>query len=340
MASNFDDVSLWRLQTPGGIKFKSLGLEGAFSFDAANVDFSILIQSSQLIDFILEIFPASLIAGNIEIPQTTALPGLPTLAVKNLAFKSFDTNLPIDPFGADPSAPSSTYYKVIKLVITYGPTRVTSDVDPNDPFTWIEISADASGEFLHSTTPKNKWEEEVNEVLGCDDDQDVNKAQDPITDRIFGGAKTDVTNPGSIRVKNQSLPYTITVPKTAWTLRWPRVPFEYFRDVLIHRMRAVMGRVNSKNLPLLFNADPETLLFVGYQYQQINTWRDGFTNTPPVTISMNILEKRVNWNGVIIGHNHFWQPGVGWTRLQFTDACGNVNANTYKRWDFNRLFLV
>jgi hypothetical protein len=30
---------------------------------------------------------------------------------------------------------------------------------------------------------------------------------------------------------------------------------------------------------------------------------------------MKFLEKRVVWNNIIVGHNHFWRPGVGWTRL-------------------------
>ena len=74
MAGNLEDPSKWRLQTAGGIKFKTLGMSGGFSFDDSSVDFRVLVQSNQLTNFILEVFPAPIIVGNIEIPQTSTLP--------------------------------------------------------------------------------------------------------------------------------------------------------------------------------------------------------------------------------------------------------------------------
>lgn len=334
MAGNLDDPTQWRLSTQNGIKFKTKSMDGEFGFDAASVDFNVLVRSDQLVDFILEVFPPPLIVGNIEIPQTTTLPGLPGLGIQKLTFKSFDDNLPIDPFGGDPNPPPKTYFPVVELVITYGSTKTGQD--PNDPFTWLEITSTATGEFLYSSVAKAKWAPETNSTLADGDDEDPNNnATDPNTDELSGGESNDTIRGPLEPTKNPTIPFTVTVPQTEWTLKWPRIPYEYFRDVLIHRLRAVMGRVNDARFPLLFNAAPETLLFAGWQYNQINTWRDGFTNIPPVSIAMKIVEKRISYNGIIIGHNHNWRPGKGWQRLLTSEG-----DPAFKTWDFDRIFTV
>lgn len=334
MAGILEDPSQWRLTTNGGIKFKYLGTSGEFSNEEGNVNWRILIQSSQLIAFLTEMFPPSITIGNISIPQTALLPGLPTLAAKRLTFKSFDGSLPIDPFGFDSSASVSTYYPVIEVDVEFGP-RETQEPKQSDPFTFLEISGNTTGEFIHSTMPRSKWQPKTNPDLDDEDDDEApGDWADGDTNEPGAGA-TAPTEGTPETNRDPTVPTTILVPQTEWTLKWNQIPFEFFRDVLIHRLRILLGRVNSAPVPVLFGALPETLLFVGFNYSNQFTWRDGHVGTPPVSVEIKIIEKRVVWKGIIRGHNDFWRPGIGWETL-LQDGVNKV----YKAWDYNGLFSL
>ena len=277
--------------------------------------------------------PPPVRVGNLEFPVFRSLAGIPQITVSSLRFKSFDEPFgPIDPFSGDLGAPSNTYFPVIQVDINYKSGKNQTE----DPFTFLEITGNAIGEYLHTPVPKSKWRCDTNTSIPPDEDEDPGigggKGIDPETNEV-----SCVRVPGDPEVNRDVIPpITITVPETEWTLRWPQIRFEFFRDVLIHRLRILMGRVNSDPFPILFNAEPETLLFMGYTYKQQNTWRDGEINTPPVAIEMRIVEKRILWDGVIQGHNDFWRPEQGrWCRL----LVGGTN-NVYKSWDFNNLFKI
>lgn len=324
MASHLDDKSQWRLSTTGGIKYKFLGMNGSFSFDTGSVMWRALIASGDLVDFLEEIFPPPTPVGNMLLPITGAkLPGLPTMVATNVDFKAHETGLPIDPFGADSSAASRTYGPAIEVAVTFKPFP-QNDSDPNDPFTFLEISANATGEFINSHMPNSKWD---------------HKEGTETVDEDTGEVTEDVSDQETVENRSPTVPVIVRVPQTEWTLRWPQIQFDFFHDVMIHRLRILMGRVNSNTIPVLFNAYPETCLFVGYTLKQDYTWRQSGQKyqigRPPVTVEMKIREKRVVWNGSIRGHNDVWRPGFGWETLLI-----DGENKTYREIDYGLLFKV
>ncbi len=331
MASFFEDFSQWRLTSPGGgVPMKFKGLEGEFEEENGVVSFKALIPSSSLTAFLIGMFPPTIYIGNMVIPQSIPLPNLPGMIARRISFAQFDDSKPIDPFGFDPTADPDTYYPVIEVTIEYGP-RVKQAPQANDPRTFLEISANATGEFIHSTAPKAKWKNERQSPDNEDDDVDPGtvappqqqaeapdphpnppEAPDPAGTDAAPGESQNETDP----VKDPNIPLLIMVPQTEWTVKWNQIPYWYFYNTLVRRLRWCLGRVNEEPMAILHNALPETILFMGYSYTQTHSWRDGSVSTPPINLEMKFLEKRVvNDHGVIIGHNHFWRPGVGWRRL-------------------------
>lgn len=306
MGSFFDRPGVWRLRSNGGVvPFKFLGLEGSFEPESGSVTLRGLIPSEQLVNFVIETFPPPQIVGNMAIPQGSKLPGLPGLIATKVSFVNQDPSRPIDPFGFDPGAPSGTYHPVMEVKVEYGMNRLQKP-DPADPRTFLEISSHATGEVLHTTTPQAKWQTKTPDPK--DDDK-----KDPGA----GGGNPRLPDKDKAKetVKDPTVPVNIIVPTTEWTVKWNQIPYSYFNQILIYRLRWCMGRVNENFFPLLHNADPETILFDGYNYTESYTWRDGEVGTPPINLEMKFIEKRVVWNGMVCGHNHFWRPNSGWTYL-------------------------
>lgn len=331
MAGSITDPSQWRLRTRvNSIPYKFLGADGSFTMEGGDVTYRVIIPSNQLINFIGEIFPAATVFGNVAVPQGAAqLQGLPNLRAKKVSFKSQDSGKPIDPFGFDSSSPAGTYYEACELEINYGPSQV-QDSKPNDPSTFLDISASASGEFIHTPLPKAKWVARVNPDVPAGE---LNEPPGviPANNQVGNNPRVD---PAEVN-KDAQVPASILVPLTDWTVKWNQIPYEYFRDVMVWRLRFMLGRVNNDFYPILFNAYPGTLLFTGYTYSNQYTWRDGLANAPPVNVEMKILEKCVIYKGVVQGHNDFWRPGVGWQRL-LQDGVNPV----FPDWDYNTLFNI
>lgn len=307
MASNFDSPELWRLKTPGGIPYKYRGLTGAFDREAGSIIWSVLIESTKLLSFLEEMFPnETQFSEFISVPQYFQLPELPGFGAVKVNFSSFDDSLPCDPFGHDTGADSGTYYPVIKCDVAFDTLKTGED--PNDPITFLEISSNTSGEFLTSPAPKAKWKSDG------------------------GPAEAGTTEEN----KDPNVAAQVLVPTTEWNVRWKQLSYEYFRDVVLVRLRKLLGRVNDDDFRSLFVTEPETLLMAGYSYNQTNTWRrrgSSEVQIPPVTLNIKFIEKHVVYNGSIKGHNHFWRPGKGWDYL-LVDG----ENPTYRQTNFNALF--
>ena len=331
MASNFDDPSLWRMRTSGGLAVKYLGIEGSFAPEKAQVTVKYLIRSSDVVSFMLEMFPNPIRIGEIEVPQSTPLPGLPGLIANNVTFKQFDDGKPADPFGFDPSAPAGTYYPVIQVSVDYGQPKASQDPKADDPKTFLEISGHATGDYLTTTVPKGKWVPKTKNPESLPETNVPNEGDIPFEE-------LRLQKPGvekKVAVKDPTIPIIIPVPQTEWTVKWSQIPFDYFQNVLIYRLRWGMGMVNSAAMPVLFAALPETILFAGYSYQQSYTWRDGKIGTPPVSVEMKFLEKRILWGGVLRTHNDFWRAGTGWETLTLDGT-----RKVFESRDLNGLFQI
>ena len=343
MAGYYDDPDQWRLQTNGGIHYKLLGMDGSFEKENATVNWRVLVHTNDFLGFVTEFFPPSIQVGNLSIPLSYPLPGLPGVIAKRVSFKSQDDNKPIDPFGFDSDAGNNTYHPLIELNIEFGP-RENSEPDETDPTTFLEISGNATGEFIHAPTSASEWQPKTgDEEIDEDTGEPTGGSSEPAEDEdgeLEEVAEGDGTaeNPEvgeSEPNRNPNVPATIIVPETEWTVKWTQMDHDFFHSVMIHRLRALMGKVNNRRVPVLFNASKETLLFVGYTYQSQYTWREGKTRTPPVQVEMKFVEKRIVDRGVVRGHNDFWRPGVGWETL-LVDG----NRKAYESIDHNLMFKV
>lgn len=342
MASYIEDPTQWRLTTTGGIRYKYLGVDGNFERENAVVNWRALVHEDDFVNFVSEFFPPSIVIGNLSVPVSYPLPGLPGIVARRLAFKGQDSGKPIDPFNFDSGAAAGTYHPLVEVNIEFGP-RENADPDETDPQTFLEITGNASGEFIHAPPSASSWQPKT----GAQDSSDMSSAS---AGQSGQQAETENIDPDTGEPEDEALdptledpepnrhpnvPATIIVPETEWSVRWTQMSFDFFGNVMIHRLRALMGKVNSRNVSMIFNASPETLLFVGYTYTSQYTWREGLTRTPPVQVEMKFVEKRILDRGVIRGHNDFWRPGVGWETLLVDGS-----RKAYGALDHNILFKI
>jgi hypothetical protein len=303
MAGYLEDDTQWRLRTNGGIPFKWLSLEGDFESVKADVNLKLLIQGYNLIPFCVELFPPPIQFGAVSIPQYVQF-GNMNLVCKNVRFRSFDVGLPIDPMNFDFSAPVGTYFKTIEVELSLG-SSPTGSRNPADPFTFLELSADASGEYIHVPPANTKFQPT---------DENGEPDGDPTPNRV------------------PILPHTILVPQSTWSVKWSKIPLNIFRNAIQPRIELALGKVNSDVFSILFASYKETLLFTGYSFRYAYTWRDGYVDNPFVDLDMKFLEKRVFFGGKVRGHQDVWRPGVGWDRLLIN------GLPTYEAVDFNTIF--
>ena len=137
--------------------------------------------------------------------------------------------------------------------------------------------------------------------------------------------------------RNPVLPACVLIPTTEWNVRWRGIDADYYRNVCVHRLRYLNGRVNSLPCSFLYDAVPETLLFTGFEHHETFSWKDSYLVNPPIDIDLKIVEKSVIYRGVVCGHNHVWDPGVGWVRVWIG---ANHDEPMYRFADFNFLFKV
>lgn len=334
MAGYQENPNLWRLQTNTGIPYKVKGMTGAYDPDVGSFAVQVIIHASSLNDFLEFIFPEPEQIGYVLVPRAISLPGLPEVVATSFTFKSLDDNMPIDPLGFDAGAPDNTYHKLLELDIKYDTRVKQKQPNPNEPRTFLEISAQASGEFLHTSMPGSKW---ITETAG---------GQEGPGDKVkSSNERTGDSEP----VKDPTIPVLVMIPTTEYSIRYPQIDYEYYHDVFVHRLDAAMGKVNSDPVPWIHGGTEEgTLLFVGYSENERSTWRSGKINKPPVTVEMKMVRKRVVWTqytdvgnittveNVIAGHNHVWRPGKGWTLLTIGESSNETKL--YRTWDMNRLF--
>lgn len=328
MAGYVNNPELWRLHSNNGIvPLKFLDIDGDFDPESGHINFKCLIYSSDILQFLTETFPPPIQVGNMLVPQSAALPGLPGMTATKVSFRSQDSGKPIDPFGFDTGAGSKTYNKLIEVTVEYGLNKLQQP-DPNDPQTFLEISCQAKGEYIAMATASGGGK------VQAETPAPTNPADDDIPGNANQPKEANTKGAKSV-LKNKASSYKVLCPLTEWTVKWPQVSFQYFRDILIYRLRWAEGHINATPLPWLFYAEPETVLFEGYSMQQQYTWREGQLGTPPCSVEMKFTEKRVMWKGLVCGHNHVWVPGRGWMYY----LVDGVNP-MYETRELNGLFRV
>lgn len=303
MASHFDDPEQWRLKTKKGIRFKLVTVDLNYQTTRAEGSIEIIIATADLQKFLEEILPPPKKYKNIYIPQYTRFSNT-TLAVTSVGVRSFDDGMPIDPFSADKNAPDGTYYPTLTLVLGLA-VPPDGDQDPDKPESYLEISSDASGDFIH-TPPANM------------------EYQDVDSDGKGQGNKEKVRNP--------LVPHAILCPQVTWNVKWKNVPFDSYQKTYVGRLESALGKCNSEPFKPLSVTYKEVLLLLTYSIERSYTWREKFTDIPMVDITMKFLEKKIIWEGKPHGHNSQWIPGTGWRRLLMD------GKPTFETSDFNEIF--
>jgi len=334
--SQFEDYNSWRLVTNGGVRYRFLGSTGSFNQEGGEIEWKAIIRSQDLYEVLVELFPPPIMVGGVSYPNAGTMPGYPAMVAKKVSYDNHVEGLPTDPYGYDTTAPMGTYSEFIVITISFGP-HVAKASNPADPRSFLEVSCQASGEFLFVPSTNTQIQNEES-TTGTEDEEPGEGAIDGNTGLPTG----DRTNPpgeeGEKRpVRNPVLPASMMVPALKWSVKWKQIPADHFRSVVIHRLRLMLGRVNSAPCGFLYDAPPETLLFLGFNHTESYSWRLGNLESPPIDVDLQILEKRVIHRGVICGHNHVFEPGNGWVR-QWIGA--NWDESMYRSIDMNFLFQV
>lgn len=290
MSTNLPD-STWNRSTAGGIPYKLVKSSGGISEYQVTATEEIIIQTDKLAALGLECFPAPIVLlGKVFYPTRRRYPGLPHLHVSSLTWDAMDDGKPVAPFigGGAP-----TYYEHVKVVLNYvvAPHGSDQQPDPNDPLSFLDISVNVAGSFIH-------------------------------------GELRLATDEADEEIKDPNVPHMIPEVLTEWTLRWKMIPVDFFDNVLVPRMRERLGKVNETASRIWKNAPAETILFLGYDFSTEKSWipDEGIT-TAPIQCTMKFLEKNFKSNGKQITHNHFWVPGgkkdedpKGWQKIKFENG--------------------
>ena len=306
------DPSEWRLSTDGGIPYKLVeGFpSGSFEAENAEAEEQYIIRASDLSAFVLESFPAHDVVGgdSFFFQPRRAFPSLSTLRTRRVSYKPLEQGKPTDPYGIDPDASDETYADFLSVTINYF-TDKGENVDPNNPFTFLEIAADASGEFLMLPVRSGESEWQDPEIP-AEPDFDVN-------------------------VKGLNAPISQLIPEIEWTVTWSQIDNLFF-SILLPIMRSNLGKVNLTPMPLLYFAPSQTLLFVGFSMRQQESWRGGLGGIPPVQIEMKFIEKHIDIGGEIVGHNHFWREEEG----RFVELNIRDGEPVYRKANLNAMFPI
>lgn len=329
--SLYTNPSTWSLATPGGIPYKIYEGSPSGSFEEDNADWSekVIIVATDLEGFIRESFSEyTIIPGGTWLYDHPArsygmtgdnpdgVPGFESLVTKKISVESFPPGKPSDPFEIikDESGQTNskidldvdidgivnstngTYAQFLLLTIQFSPGKCTTDNEDA-----LEISCHASGEFLlYSGGGKTYWDN------GEDED------------------------PTPLKVPN--VPISRVQPGNEWSLKFKRVPFEDLPDAM-GALRGSLGCINSVEMASLKNADIGTILLAGFSVTSSYSWR---SKKPFSEIEVKLLEKRIEEDDKVKGHNYFLNPNTG--KFQLVLGPNNLNF-IYSSSDLNQLLF-
>ena len=330
--SAFEDYDSWRLQTNGGVRYRFLGSTGSFNQEEGEIEWKAIIRSVDLYEVLEELFPPPITVGGVSYPNAGTMPGFPSMVAKKLNYDSHVEGKPIDPYEYDSAvAPIGTYSEYLVISITFGPF-VAKASNPSDPRSFLEVSCSASGEFLFVPSTNTQVQSEES-AAGPDDEVPGEGAIEAGTGRVVSDPVPETKRP----TRSPVMPASMLVPTLKWSVKWKQIPADHFRSTVIHRLRLMLGRVNNTDCGFLYNAPPETLLFIGFNHTESYSWRLGNVESSPIDVDLQIIEKRVIHRGVICGHNHVFEPGNGWVRQWIGSTW---SESMYRGIDMNFLFQV
>jgi hypothetical protein len=314
--SYLDNPDSWRLATPiKGVPYRFVSAEAEYTYNEGEAVWSVIIPQDRISDFRDEMFPppdpGKVEQGFVELPRPKVMPGDPSMVATKIKITPHVEGKPFDLFSHDANAAFETYQPLAAVEITFS---TKEDIE------YLEIRGEGSGEFI--TIPPT--EKAVYDLVSAGVTQaEIDANPDWYTDYVISKKPTAIT---------------IMLPLINWSVTWTGVPFEFFTETLVHRLRDAMGKINHAPLEFLFGAPMDTILFLNWDYAQTNTYRlyEG-KRAKTVNVTMNFVEKRIplqisddeTGDSAYGGHNHHYVPGVGWAHV----AIGDDPKPTYKQTD-------
>ena len=248
---------------------------------SAQVVIKYLIFAGDFLLFADELFPRAVANGaKFEFPLRFRLPGaLTNFVAISLQGEPHITNKPSDPFVADIGAPVGTYTDLYAVTVTFAPEH-TDRIETQT----ISIGAEflnigpQSTEFGKPDSKSSTQDAEGNSIPRAND------------------AGAEVAN------ESFSVPATKLVPTVEHS-----VTINNIVRPPLNKIRFRLGTLNSTVMPVLFNAVPETVMFLGISGRR-QLRQDGFLTW---TIEYRFSEKHIEEDGDIYGWNHFYNPQSG-----------------------------
>ena len=305
------DPSQWRLHTTGGIPYKLMeGYPKGNFGDGTSVQEKLIIRSSDLMDFVTESFPSmvSWAPDKFNYSPGRQCPSIAGLFTKTVNFEAIDGTRPLDPMGVDDNAPSGTYGEFLHLTVDYGVSNdggSGGEADPNDPTTFLEITASAAGRTMPFEQDKDgnlQWLDE---------------------------------SAGTYSAITEDIPNDKLEPLIAWTVKFPRAS-QSVAGLIINHSRAYLGKVNSSMMPVLLGAPYGTILYQSFAVSQQFIWQDGWTI--PFTVEFHFLEKHIEQDSVVLGHQYFWNKDAHKYQLIIRRDAPDTDNKMYRYAELNALW--
>ena len=258
-----------------------------------------IMHKSNVLLFMLEAKPPPVISGGSLISmQGRFMPGAPYLMTESVSFEPWSGDLPVNMGGYVFAGDS-----YVKVAIKY--TTTTPEHDETDPESFLEHSLQLSGEYLTVEPTKTKIKKDGG-VEGTPE----------------GYPEDFEPNPDPLQ------PITKIIPTIEHTLTWPQVINVDWQQIF-----DTLGKVNSKKIGLFFDAEVETVLFMGVSGNQEYIWDGQEATIKPWKLDFKFTQRRIEENGNIYGWNHILSPKKQtWVRVQ------RGGADLYQQIDHSLMF--
>jgi len=245
-----------------------------------------IIKASDWIAFYLEsIPPPEVLLTNIVTPNRRPMPGASFYITSALSAEPFSGQLPADPFSAHATATAGTFDEHMRVRITYETVKQSvTEPNPTDAETFLERSISTNAEFLYIPSKKTTQ-----------------------ADIALGQSSNVVGSPN----KDSLMPISKVLPGMDFNYRWNFVMRPHWANIM-----NLLGHVNSTVSKTFFNAEQETVMFMGVSGSQKFLWDGATTVIEPWSLDFKFSMKRVRENGVTYGWNHVWSPdSQRWMKL-------------------------
>lgn len=282
MGSNLTNA---RLQTAGGIPYALM--EGypkiSASDDGCTAEERYIIRATDVEAFFAESMPPPVfLLDFIILPPRRRMPGTGFLVTEEVSFEPFDGSKPADPFGVDPGATPGTYGEFYVASIKYaaGQENDDNERDENKPETFLEHDVSVGGEFLSIPPAKTKI------------------AEDDVGSPASYGAA--INNPD----RNSPVQKLVATIEHNW--RWKFVLAPPWKTIV-----RMLGHVNDRKLTWMFDAEPETTLFLGCSGKRVYLWNGAGTVAQPWSLDYKFSTRQIDEHGTKYGWNHVYSPDKG-----------------------------